>query len=184
MVMLTLLDLPESLERSTDTTAHVQPSIFPQSGDDLAAFHVEIIHIIHTLSTWCGECNSLGHSATVGYGVGESLSSRAQTKTPAVPASPTTNGSSEGKARGRGFVLRRNSVGVFYSALSNDGDDAPLLWVGALGTLSEEDHNKHSLEWYNFLGEFPSVTFQSQWSVSFFCTRLDVIGISARIGCG
>jgi hypothetical protein len=27
--------------------------------------------------------------------------------------------------------------------------------VGALGTFPEEDHNKHSLKWYNFLGELP-----------------------------
>ena len=43
-----------------------------------------------------------------------------------------------------------------YSQPYDDGDDAPLLWVGALGTLPEEDHNKHSLKWYNFLGELPT----------------------------
>lgn len=42
-----------------------------------------------------------------------------------------------------------------YPQPYDDGDDAPLLWVGALGTRPEEDHNKHSLKWYNFLGELP-----------------------------
>ncbi len=42
-----------------------------------------------------------------------------------------------------------------YPQPYDDGDDAPLLWVGALGTLPEEDHNKHSLKWYSFLGELP-----------------------------
>ena len=44
-----------------------------------------------------------------------------------------------------------------YPQPYDDGDDAPLLWVGALGTLPEEDHNKHSLKWYSFLGELPGV---------------------------
>ena len=43
-----------------------------------------------------------------------------------------------------------------YPQPYDDGDDVPLLWVGALGTLPEEDHNKHSLKWYNFSGELPS----------------------------
>ena len=43
-----------------------------------------------------------------------------------------------------------------YPQPYDDGDDAPLLWVGALGTLPEENHNKHSLKWYSFLGELPS----------------------------
>ena len=33
--------------------------------------------------------------------------------------------------------------------------DVPLLLVGDIGMLPEEDHNKHCLKWYNFLGEFP-----------------------------
>jgi len=43
-----------------------------------------------------------------------------------------------------------------YPQPYDDGDDAPLLWVGALGTLPEENHNKHSLKWYSFLGELPT----------------------------
>ena len=43
-----------------------------------------------------------------------------------------------------------------YPQPYDDGDDAPLLWVGVLGTLPEEDHNKHSLKWYSFSGELPS----------------------------
>jgi len=42
-----------------------------------------------------------------------------------------------------------------YPQPYDDGDDAPLSWLGVLGTLPEEDHNKHSLKWYNFLGELP-----------------------------
>jgi hypothetical protein len=43
-----------------------------------------------------------------------------------------------------------------YPQPYDDGDDPPpSLWVGDLGTLPEEDHNKHSLKWYNFLGELP-----------------------------
>jgi len=44
-----------------------------------------------------------------------------------------------------------------YPQPYDDGDDAPLLWVGALGTLPEENHNKHSLKWYSFLGELPMI---------------------------
>lgn len=36
----------------------------------------------------------------------------------------------------------------------------PLLWAGALGTLLEEDHNKHSLKWYNFFGELPAPPYK------------------------
>jgi hypothetical protein len=46
-----------------------------------------------------------------------------------------------------------------YPQPYDDGDDPPLWWVGDLGTFPEEDHNKHSLKWYNFWGELPRYTF-------------------------
>ena len=46
-----------------------------------------------------------------------------------------------------------------YPQPYDDSDDGPLLWAGALATLPEEDHNNHSLKWYNFLGELPGNHF-------------------------
>ncbi len=46
--------------------------------------------------------------------------------------------------------------------------------IGGLATLLEEDHNKHSSKWYNFLGELPSLTMNMHklMRVTALCTAL------------
>ena len=72
-----------------------------------------------------------------------------------------------------------------YPQPYDDGDDAPLLWVGALGTLPEEDHNKHSLKWYNFLGELPppaehKVWFSGAWESLCFSFKRNIDAYATR----